>query len=85
MNNLVEALRLRGDAGAAKAAGEQALAAARRVLGEEHPVTLMTMNNLALAPSDRAYRCGSCSVHVPDGRPRAAALRPPDRGSPCHR
>jgi hypothetical protein len=47
MNNLAQTLRELGDLHGAYSLHEQALAAYRRVLGDDHPSTLMSMNNLA--------------------------------------
>jgi hypothetical protein len=47
MNNLAVTLRLQGDLAGARALQEETLAASRRVLGAEHPNTLISMDNLA--------------------------------------
>ena len=49
MHNLADSLRQLGDAAAARKLEEQVLAISIRVLGEEHPSTLSTMNNLAVS------------------------------------
>jgi hypothetical protein len=47
MDNLAATLHELGDLGRARTLHEQALDARRRVLGPEHPHTLVSMNNLA--------------------------------------
>ena len=47
MNTLASTLQAQGDLAGARALQEQVLTVRRRVLGEEHPSTLISMNNLA--------------------------------------
>jgi hypothetical protein len=48
MNNLAIVLYALGEVVAARELDEKVLAVRRRVLGEEHPDTLTSMNNLAI-------------------------------------
>jgi hypothetical protein len=47
MHNLASTRRALGDLDGARMLLEQALAGRRRVLGDDHPATLTSMNNLA--------------------------------------
>ena len=47
MNNLADTLRAQGDLNGARELQEKVLEIRRRILGEEHPDTLTSMNNLA--------------------------------------
>ena len=47
MNNLARTLRAQGDHAGARTIQEEVLAIRCRVLGAEHPDTLISMNNLA--------------------------------------
>jgi hypothetical protein len=52
MNNLAETRPILGDIDGARELFEQALAGRQRVLGDDHPDTLASMNNLAAVRRD---------------------------------
>jgi hypothetical protein len=59
MSNLGLALGALGDHAGARELLEQTLAAQRRVLGDEHPNTLTSMNNLAATLGASGGRAGA--------------------------
>jgi tetratricopeptide (TPR) repeat protein len=61
--NLAEALRALGDFAGARRLHEQALEGYRRVLGDEHPVTLTSLNNLAATLWGQGDLVGARGLH----------------------